>query len=128
MTQPKQTKRAPRGPQPSPSAPKQKTSSQAPRDPSPPAASPASRSATLAVLRDGEPIDDDAARELWDLFSRHMDDASASAEGRFDAFAAMDSFAAELGFVSARPSHERGRAVLRLSSAASAPRPQRSSR
>ncbi len=128
MTQPKQTKRAPRGPQPSPLAPKHKPSSQAPRNAPMPAASPASRSGTLAVLRDGEPIDDDAARELWDLFSRHMDDASASAEGRFDALAAMDSFAAQLGFVSARPAHERGRAVLRLSSAPAAPGPQRPSR
>jgi hypothetical protein len=60
---------------------------------------PASR---LAVLLDGKPLDDEAARALWVEFSAYMD----THEGDFDGFAKLKSWQ------SVKTEHRAGRALL----------------
>ncbi|HEY4117707.1 MAG TPA: hypothetical protein VGM56_07625 [Byssovorax sp.] len=58
--------------------------------------------ARLAVTIDGAPLDDDAARALWEAFSAWMDARANDMAG----------FAADRGYASVAPTYERGRAVL----------------
>lgn len=64
---------------------------------------PASR---LAVVIDGKPMDDEAARPLWVEFSAYMD----THEGDFGGFAKLK------GWQSVKTEHRGGRAVLVVSS------------
>jgi hypothetical protein len=66
------------------------------------AAAPAPARPTLAVLVDGVPLPEDAARELWTRFSRHMDENEGDAAG----FARLNAFA------SVSPEYRKGQAVL----------------
>ena len=59
----------------------------------------------LAVKVNGIFLDDEAARAIWLAFSAHMDAHENDFEG----------FARSKGFVSAKPEHQEGRAVLTLS-------------
>ena len=56
----------------------------------------------LVVLVDGAPLPEEAARELWVNFSRHMDDHEGDLAG----------FAAAQGFVRVSPEAREGKAVL----------------
>jgi hypothetical protein len=68
----------------------------------------------LAVLRDGVDLPEEQARALWRAFSEHLDRNAGDVEG----------FARAHGFVGVRAEHRRGRAILHVTSLASAPTPR----
>ncbi len=82
------------------SARKTAASSSAPK----PAAKPPQQS-RLGVLVDGKELPEADARALWTEFSRYMDEHEADLAG----------FAAQKGFVSVKPEHRQGRALLLVS-------------
>lgn len=70
----------------------------------------------LVVLLDGQPLDAPDAREVWERFSRHMDENQGDLAG----------FAAAEGLFAVRPEHQQGQAVLlafTTEEASRAPRP-----
>lgn len=71
----------------------------------------------LVVLVDGQPLDAPDAREVWERFSRHMDENPGDLAG----------FAQAEGLFAVRPEHQRGQAVLlgfTTEEASRAPRPR----
>lgn len=72
-----------------------------------------SSSGRLIVMRDGVELPEEQARALWRAFSEHME------RHRDD----LDGFARAHGFVSVRPEHRRGRAVLVVTTTQSIPPP-----
>jgi hypothetical protein len=71
----------------------------------------------LIVMRDGIELPEEQARALWRAFSEHME------RNEDD----LDGFARANGFVSVRPEHRRGKAVLVVATTASIPPPPRRS-
>jgi len=67
----------------------------------------------LVVVRDGVELPEEQARALWRAFSEHMDRNERD----------LDGFARAHGFVSVRPEHRRGRAVLVVTTSQSIPPP-----
>jgi hypothetical protein len=67
----------------------------------------------LVVVRDGVELPEEQARALWRAFSEHMD------RNQDD----LDGFARAHGFVSVKPEHRRGRAVLVVTTSQSIPPP-----
>jgi len=67
----------------------------------------------LAVLVDGAPLEEEAARALWAEFSAHMD------EHRGD----MAGFAKQKGWQSVAPEYRQGRAVLVVKTGAAPTKP-----
>ena len=67
----------------------------------------------LVVVRDGVELPEEQARALWRAFSEHMD------RNEND----LDGFARAHGFVSVKPEHRRGRAVLVVTTSQSMPPP-----
>jgi hypothetical protein len=67
----------------------------------------------LVVVRDGVELPEEQARALWRAFSEHMDRNERD----------LDGFARAHGFVSVKPEHRRGRAVLVVTTSQSIPPP-----
>jgi hypothetical protein len=67
----------------------------------------------LVVVRDGVELPEEQARALWRAFSEHMERNEQD----------LDGFARAHGFVTVKPEHRRGRAVLVVTTSQSIPPP-----